>query len=92
MKFLNMDKTSFLYGTLIASLIAIILCSCGPTREEWEAQQYQKIKNGEIVDGYDVKVIDGCEYLTAGSVPAYWHVITHKGNCKNQIHKTIKTP
>lgn len=86
-----MDKTNFLYGMLIAALFAIIFCSCGPTKEEWEADQARKIKNGEVFDYYDVIVVDGCEYLSRqpgthshnGSCDQF----THKGNCKNPIHQ-----
>jgi hypothetical protein len=84
-KFLNMDKTNFLYGTLIATLIAIILSSCGPSKEEMEAKELRESGNKRF-GNYDVEVIDGCEYLTAGSIPLNWHVITHKGNCHNPIH------
>ena len=72
-----------IYGALVA---LAIFTSCGPSKEEYEAEQARKIKSGEMIGEYKVEVIDGCEYLTAG-----FHdnsVITHKGNCKNPIHKT----
>lgn len=84
-KFLNIDKTNFLYGILVAVLFAILFCSCGPTREEYDAEQARKIKSGEVIGEYKVEVIDGCEYLTAGFLDN--RVITHKGNCKNITHK-----
>ena len=65
--------------------------SCGPTKEEYEAEQARKIKSGEVFGNYDVVVIDGCEYLSRRS-DTHSHAqgtcdqFTHKGNCKNPIH------
>ncbi len=36
---------------------------------------------------YQTKVIDGCEYLERDPFMSYKAAITHKGNCKNPIHK-----
>jgi hypothetical protein len=38
--------------------------------------------------GYNVKVIDGCEYIEVdtGAFRTRLYSLTHKGNCKNPIH------
>ncbi len=36
--------------------------------------------------GYNVVVIDGCEYIESQTAYRYY-VITHKGNCKNHVKK-----
>lgn len=43
---------------------------------------------------YELIVIDSCEYLVFGRNSEHYHVnthtITHKGNCKNPIHRESK--
>lgn len=40
---------------------------------------------------YQIRIIDGCEYIqiTNGNTPNSWYnyAITHKGDCKNKIHR-----
>lgn len=37
-------------------------------------------KSTNSVDGYDVVIIDSCEYIRNENF--YWCVIVHKGNCR----------
>ena len=34
---------------------------------------------------YEVQTIEGCEYIVTKN--SYGNGLTHKGNCKNEIHK-----
>lgn len=53
--------------------------------------QSQTSGNKPIGDGYTIRTIDGCEYIEfeygLQSSNNYTYTITHKGNCKNPIHK-----
>lgn len=59
-------------------LVAVIFCGCG----NGTTAQEQPIKQTKDYHGYNLIVIDSCEYLEAGGVPRDWTVLTHKGNCK----------
>ena len=75
------NKTSILVGTrhfFYALLVAVIFCGCGNGTTAKE----QPIKQTKDYHGYNLIVIDSCEYLEAGGVPRDWNVLTHKGNCK----------
>jgi hypothetical protein len=58
---------------IVSVFAAILLPMCFPSTTNRE------------VDGYVVKVIDGCEYLMFSS-HNHWDIGSHKGNCTNQIH------
>ena len=51
----------------------------------------QSSKNFPLHGGYSVRTIDGCEYIEFENSTkvsnTYSYTITHKGNCKNPIHK-----
>ena len=66
---------------LSCSFTALLMFGCGPSKEEMEAKERAE---GHVtsVDGYDVIVIDGCEYLEKRT--SHGEVLTHKGNCKNK--------
>ena len=67
------------YSLLICLILFLVSC----TKQSKESKKYK--------DNFTIRVIDGCEYLeyehgtTASN--AYTYSITHKGDCKNQIHK-----
>jgi len=50
-------------------------------------------KGGSIIhtnisrDSFEIVMYDGCEYIKNRAY-SYHFVYTHKGNCKNPIHKT----
>ena len=64
---------------LLMILMLVLLTSC--TDKENISKEFYKIGQVE----YYVTIIDGCEYL----ISPYSHSasITHKGNCKNPIHR-----
>jgi len=61
----------------ILVLLSIIAMGC----EEKHKQRY-------TTDGFDVVVIDSCEYLEIKNYNSngYHYSVTHKGNCNNPIH------
>lgn len=67
---------------LIIILSILSLSSCFTETED---------SNPTSVGNYSIRIIDGCEYiqvengLTLGN--NYNYTLTHKGNCKNEIHK-----
>ncbi len=61
---------------LYALLFAGFLTSC--TRGD-------ELKNSNKFKDYDVIEIDGCEYIQYGVSYGFLE-ITHKGDCKNEIH------
>lgn len=77
MKFLNLDKSNFLYAFLIISLCAIILTGCRTENVEMKRTNY-------IIDGVGLNIyqIDSCQYIGTNITN-----FTHKGDCKNPIHK-----
>jgi hypothetical protein len=44
------------------------------------------IKTGSSTPDVKISIIDGCEYIDNVTYGIY-HVYTHKGNCKNKIHR-----
>lgn len=67
----------------ILILIAVILTSCGPSREE--LNQNPKKYGSRYPVNMDVLTIDSCEYIlyeryTSAGVSA---CVMHKANCKN---------
>lgn len=64
---------------LILTLTAIMMVGC------------DKSKSISSVDGYNIVIVDSCEYIRNGNY--YGNVITHKGNCKycqERMKKMIK--
>lgn len=53
-------------------------------------KEKSEIRIGEVLapDGYEMRVvtIDSCEYISY-NMGNYAGLLTHKGNCKNRIHK-----
>jgi len=65
--------------------ISVILCLCmlGCETPDPNATQSQVLGN-RIINTY---VIDSCEYIGEISGDSRNDILTHKGNCKNYIHK-----
>jgi len=77
-------KTSTQFLLFLLSLIGILIFVIIGTREDPKTKKTTKITK-KIIDGIEIRVIDGCEYLVNRS----FHgdiVCTHKGNCTNKIH------
>lgn len=69
---------------LIILLAMLIITGCS----EEQIQKRQKDENQSWIDynrGYKLRTIDGCEYIETGVYGGA--VLTHKGNCRNPIHK-----
>jgi len=47
---------------------------------------YQRVYDFYFAYVYELK-IDGCEYLSIDPTHSDLQALTHKGNCKNPIHK-----
>lgn len=58
-------------------VIGVLLVGCGPTRRELE-------ERGDVSSGLYTLKYDSCEYVR---INIFGAAITHKGNCKNPIHK-----
>lgn len=67
----------------IAIFVALVtfFSSCGTVETEPKPKPFPKI--GE----YDIMILDGCEYFSYKWAGQDTHVLTHKGNCSNPIHK-----
>lgn len=62
-------------------MFAVALVSC-------ETKNVTINKTNTEIEGHTIKIyeIDSCEYVGM-SVGKNWGLLTHKGNCKNPIHK-----
>lgn len=70
----------------ISAVMVTLLCSC-------DDQNTVSTKETEVDFGYmsnlEIVKIEGCEYFYGDWSNAT--VLTHKGNCSNPIHKTLKS-
>jgi hypothetical protein len=78
-------------------LSVLILSSCDFTDDKKEPNTVSKPVEIKQIDTsikqhdryYQIYTLDGCEYIEVnGGTPNAWG--THKGNCKNPIHKKDK--
>lgn len=71
--------------TLILILVSVCLYSCCSDKN---SEPIRLDINGEAY--YEIVIIDSCEYIFGTDTQAYngGYFLTHKGNCKNPIHKT----
>lgn len=58
----------------------------GPVNAEGKPKVYQHVYDFDFAYFYEFK-IDGCEYLSIDPTHSDLQALTHKGNCKNPIHK-----
>jgi hypothetical protein len=65
----------------LVSLIFLFLFSCSNSNKK--SREKIKMKDSETL--LEIVIIDNCEYLYGAWGNAT--VLTHKGNCKNLIHK-----
>lgn len=72
---------------LLSFVIITFLCSC----KELPLKEIESKKTYRLGTNQDLKIteftIDGCEYIGDLSGDSRSHYLTHKGNCKNPIHK-----
>jgi hypothetical protein len=72
--------------------LALLVTSCS----QMDANQPNKSTNPEVIpldntsdtytQQYKIYTLEGCEYIVVGLGDWKWG--SHKGNCKNPIHKT----
>ena len=71
--------------------IAVVSCfySCTTTEiiTQEEAQRRIEIKSRDFENTFEILILDGCEYYHQGYSSTAKGKLTHKGNCKNPIHK-----
>ena len=66
------------YALGVALIVTFTSCSKDPNEPP-----------AKMVNGFEVVEVDGCEYLEkdGGILDNRYYGITHKGDCKNEIHK-----
>ena len=74
---------------IVASiLLSSLLLSCGEPRGK-KAPDSKRIELDSTSQYYDqnykIYTLEGCEYIVGGIGKTQWG--SHKGNCKNPIHK-----
>jgi hypothetical protein len=78
-----MKKTLFLIGSMV------LICSCGPEKKNPKAPSDLRLELDTTSiysdQNYQIYILDGCEYIQIGYGSSRWG--SHKGNCKNPIHK-----
>ena len=72
------------------SVVLVGLHSCveAPTLKQLEAEKDRKELNNNsryFDQKYEIYTHEGCEYIVVGAGDCKWG--SHKGNCKNPIHK-----
>ena len=74
---------------ILAALVIFMLTSCKPENykdPQENPNRYELDSTSEYYDqNYKVYTLEGCEYIVVGVGNGRWG--SHKGNCKNQIHK-----
>lgn len=72
---------------LLSFVITMFLWSCKELPlKEIESKKTYRLGNNQDLEITEF-IIDGCEYLGDLSGDSRSHYLTHKGNCKNPIHK-----
>ena len=74
---------------LLATLLIGMMGGCVQNPEPLNANKLRIIGkfNYDDVDYMRVETIDSCEYILINGKQRDQPTITHKGNCKNPIHK-----
>ena len=80
------NKQQTMKKLLLATLLIGMMCGCEePTIQSKRTNYTVPTVGGGSSNPLEICVIDGCEYFNCevrGGV-----VVSHKGNCKNPIHK-----
>ena len=78
---------------IISSISLVILLGSCEVKRENEISNPHKMELDNTSRYYDQNystyTLEGCEYIVVGMGNASWG--SHKGNCKNQIHKNEST-
>ena len=86
-------KNATLFILILCALVIFLVTSCagnGNTKDsfaaEVEARSTKLDSTSEYYDKqYRTYTLEGCEYILVGQGDFQWG--SHKGNCKNPIHK-----
>jgi len=81
-------KTSIYHRTFSFTyvlLVAVIFCGCGN-----ETKNEQQIKQESNWQGFEVIVIDSCEYINQFEGSHSGYRFAHKGNCKFCVERSKK--
>ena len=76
---------------ILAALVIFMVTSCKPEDShspfrDTSAHRYELDSTSQYNDrDYRVYTLEGCEYILVGQGNFQWG--SHKGNCKNPIHK-----
>ena len=73
---------------IIFTAISLFLFACDEPNVSVKPTQYKIPRGKTQSESMDLKVveIEGCEYFMCINYEG--NVLSHKGNCKNQIHKS----
>lgn len=86
-------KNAPLLILILAALVIFMATSCVNKETIDEQVQLKRDLYSQELDStseyynkqYQIYTLEGCEYIVAGSGSSRWG--SHKGNCKNPIHK-----
>ena len=82
------NRTLILVGTrhfFYALLVAVIFCGCRN-----ETQTEQQIIEDNNWQGFEIIVVDSCEYINQFEGGHSGYRFTHKGNCKFCVERSKK--
>lgn len=80
----NPNRVCALLG--VALTVLILVTGCGKSGDKNFGDNTYRISNDPKT--FDVIIIDGCEYIyRENNGYQQGPIFTHKGNCKNPIHK-----
>ena len=83
------EKVKLIEVVIISVLILLFtmfFTSCEVKQKAPQSKRMELDKNSRYSDqNYKVYILEGCEYIVSGVGNNRWG--SHKGNCKNTIHK-----
>lgn len=86
------NKNITLFALILCALVIFLVTSCNVKQEKTDVVS-DVIPHNELNNNsryydqqYEVYTLEGCEYIVVGFGKEKWG--SHKGNCKNPIHKT----
>jgi len=89
------NKNITLFALILCALVILLVTSCNVKQEKTDVVS-DVIPHNELNNNsryynqqYEVYTLEGCEYIVVGFGKEKWG--SHKGNCKNPIHKTQDT-
>lgn len=81
-------KLNIILMILFGSLMLLLMTSCDDNKDQ-KAPQSKRMELDSTSrysdQNYKVYTLEGCEYVSIGYGKERWG--SHKGNCKNKIHK-----